>query len=220
MRTVTSYTQGVTVSRPSAAVPRSGPPSNRRGAHTRAVILKAAGELFASQGFFGTSIREIAAGAGVNHATLLHHFASKEALLEAVLDEREQQVYRLVDQSDPQPDFRGFYRRLTRHNESVPGLIALFARTTVDATNPHHPLHEQLKSRYERITTSMTTRFEELGQRGLLRPGVDPGKAARTLMAAQDGAQILWLYDPDGVDINDILQGVLDTLLTEAPESD
>jgi AcrR family transcriptional regulator len=207
----------VTVSRPNAAVHRSGPPTNRRGAHTRAHIIATAGDLFGSQGFFGTSIREIAAGAGVNHATLLHHFESKEVLLEAVLEEREQQVYRLVDASVPRHDFREFYRRLTLHNESVPGLIALFARTSVDATNVSHPLHEQFRARYERIVLNMTTEFHALQQLGLLLPGVKPDEAARTLIAAQDGAQIQWLYDPEGVDINDIIQGLLDTLLTSPP---
>lgn len=207
----------MTVSRPGATGHRSGPPTNRRGAQTRAVILAAAGELFGSQGFFGTSVREIAAGAGVNHATLLHHFASKELLLEAVLDEREQQVYRLVGPVDPRPDFRAFYRRLTQHNESVPGLIALFARTSVDATNAKHPLHEQFQTRYDRVVRTMTIEFERLETLGLLRPGIEPAKAARTLIATQDGAQIQWLFDPEGVDINDIIQRLLDTLLTEPP---
>jgi len=42
-------------------------------------------EEFASSGYHATSIQQIADRAGVSKATVLYHFASKEALLEAVL---------------------------------------------------------------------------------------------------------------------------------------
>jgi AcrR family transcriptional regulator len=40
---------------------------------------------FATAGYLGTSLQQIGARAGVSKATVLYHFASKEALLEAVL---------------------------------------------------------------------------------------------------------------------------------------
>ena len=43
-------------------------------------ILQAALELFAEQGFRGTSTAQIAKHAGVATGTLFHHFESKEAL--------------------------------------------------------------------------------------------------------------------------------------------
>jgi len=45
------------------------------------LILKAALELFAEQGFRGTSTAQIAKHAGVATGTLFHHFASKEELI-------------------------------------------------------------------------------------------------------------------------------------------
>ncbi|WP_123940891.1 MULTISPECIES: TetR family transcriptional regulator C-terminal domain-containing protein [unclassified Frondihabitans] len=84
-------------------------------------------------------------------------------------------------------------------------------------SNVSHPLHAQFRARYERIVLNMTTEFQALQELGLLLPGVKPDEAARTLIAAQDGAQIQWLYDPEGVDINDIIQGLLDTLLMSPP---
>jgi AcrR family transcriptional regulator len=53
--------------------------------NTRGDILDAALELFASKGFFGTSLRDIARAVGVRESALYHHFPSKEALFEAVL---------------------------------------------------------------------------------------------------------------------------------------
>ncbi len=52
---------------------------------TRQDILDAALDLFAENGFFGTSMREIARRVGVRESALYHHFPSKEAILEGLL---------------------------------------------------------------------------------------------------------------------------------------
>jgi len=54
---------------------------------TRIRLLEAAAGLFAVQGFHGTTVREIAARAGVNLAASNYHFGSKRALYLAVLRE-------------------------------------------------------------------------------------------------------------------------------------
>jgi AcrR family transcriptional regulator len=55
------------------------------GGTTRERILGAALRLFASKGFAGTGIREIASGAGVTTATLYHYAATKEDLLTTLM---------------------------------------------------------------------------------------------------------------------------------------
>ncbi len=52
---------------------------------TRRDLIEAALELFAEKGFYGVSLRDIARAVGVQQATIYHHFASKEALFEAVI---------------------------------------------------------------------------------------------------------------------------------------
>lgn len=52
----------------------------------RAQVLAAATRLLASRGFEGTTIQSIADEVGVTKPAVLHHFASKELLRQAVLD--------------------------------------------------------------------------------------------------------------------------------------
>ncbi len=63
------------------------PKSLRRGPDRRRQIIAAASELFARNGFEGTSIREIGAASGVLSGSLYYHFPSKEDLLFTVHQE-------------------------------------------------------------------------------------------------------------------------------------
>jgi len=51
-------------------------------------ILKTAEHLFASKGFDGTSVRDIADEAGVNIAMISYYFRSKEKLMETLFEQR------------------------------------------------------------------------------------------------------------------------------------
>jgi len=56
-----------------------------KGARTARRILDVAEDLFAVQGYDGTSLRQIAKRAGIREPGLYNHFAGKQALYEAVL---------------------------------------------------------------------------------------------------------------------------------------
>lgn len=53
---------------------------------TRERIMYEAAELFARQGYHGTTTREIAEAVGIRQPSLFHHFATKAAIVEALLD--------------------------------------------------------------------------------------------------------------------------------------
>jgi AcrR family transcriptional regulator len=56
-----------------------------KGQRTAARIMDVAEDLFARQGYDGTSLRQIAEGAGIREPGLYNHFSSKQGLYEAVL---------------------------------------------------------------------------------------------------------------------------------------
>lgn len=65
---------------------RSGPgTSASKGERTAHRVMDVAEDLFATRGYDGTSLRQIADLAGIAQPGLYNHFASKEALYEAVL---------------------------------------------------------------------------------------------------------------------------------------
>lgn len=86
-----------------------------KAAERRTSILAVAKVLFADKGFHAVAVDEIARRVGVSPAVLYQHFASKEELYEAVLDNlsapRETYVEAALDGPD---DFASVLQRITR----------------------------------------------------------------------------------------------------------
>jgi len=156
---------------------------------TRARILEAALELFARQGFDGTSIRQLARRVGLRESSLYNHFPSKQAILKALVGEYgpassagrletpryhalggdpqafcRRYAYDLLDQWDDEREQR-FQELMTSERSRVPDLRALFAT--------------QLFSREQGLVTRF---FQDFARAGLILTP-DPEEAARLFMA-------------------------------------
>ena len=75
-------------------------------ATTKRALVEVARELFTEQGYAGTSLDAIVAGADVTKGALYHHFAGKQALFEAVFERVERQAStaihdRIKNEKDP-----------------------------------------------------------------------------------------------------------------------
>lgn len=70
-----------------------------KGQVARERILRAAEPLFAARGFHGTSMRDVAEAAEVPLATVVYHFARKEALYGAVLSEINAEVMSGIEEA-------------------------------------------------------------------------------------------------------------------------
>ncbi|WFR66210.1 TetR/AcrR family transcriptional regulator [Curtobacterium flaccumfaciens] len=172
----------------------------RKGRVRRQEILATASDHFAERGFDGATMLDIAAACGISRAGLLHHFADKETLLEAVLEARD-----LEDQARFQPYVAGRSHGigvlrgivdLAEHNQLVPGLIRLFVRLSAEALTADHPAHDYFADRYERIRWGTARAFTSAGRVGYLQSDVEPAEAALHVTALMDGLQQQWLFDP------------------------
>jgi AcrR family transcriptional regulator len=111
-----------------------------KGDERREQILATAVNLFSRNGFRGTTTKEIAQAAGVSEAMVFRHFASKEALYGAILDDKacREGVGRYPWESNEllqkalaeKDDFGVFYQMaqsaLEKHQSSIPFLRLLF----------------------------------------------------------------------------------------------
>src|SRR4051794_38486928 len=89
----------------------NGPTRRRDAERNRIAILEAAREAFA-EGGVATGVDQIARRAGVGPATLYRHFASKAALVDAVLEDRATALCEIVRTASQVEDPAGALRDL------------------------------------------------------------------------------------------------------------
>jgi len=72
--------------------PKTPVPNSTRTATTKAALIAAARQLFCANGYAGTGTPEIVEAANLTRGALYHHFADKEALFAAVIDQELAQI--------------------------------------------------------------------------------------------------------------------------------
>lgn len=181
-----------------------------RSAERRAEIVLAALEVIAERGYRGASLAAVAERVGLTQQGLLHHFPTKEALLVAVLKER--------DRWDAIPDTRwrvDLLTALVEYNAMRPGVIQTFSALLGESVTEGHPARGYFGERYARVRAGMARALRaEYGDR--LPNGLTPERTAPLLVAVMDGLQYQWLLDPESVDMPGAFRDFL-TLLGERP---
>lgn len=150
-----------------------------RSAASRARILDAAEELYATVGFHATSLRAVAREVGMSPAGVARHYSSKDELLADVLA---QVTGSEGDTGSPDLDPAERAVRLLTSGLGAPGRARLSTMLLGEATSPDHPAHSFVSARLDAVTRALTGAF---GDRGV------------DLAAAWDGLRLMRLYVPD-----------------------
>ncbi|MDD7967159.1 TetR family transcriptional regulator [Actinomycetospora lemnae] len=172
-----------------AAVPRGG---------GREAITRAARESFAERGYHGTSIRDIAARAGLSLSALYHWHAGKQELLTALVEESTEEYFRRCDEAlrdagdDPAARLRALVRATIEYRVSrqVESTIAASEWRNLDPEN---------RERLDGLRAAASKLWADLVDDGVAR-GVfrceHPDDARRAVVAACNA--IAQWYEPDG----------------------
>ncbi|WP_329141833.1 TetR/AcrR family transcriptional regulator [Streptomyces sp. NBC_00670] len=169
--------------------------SRARTEERRAEIVRAALEVIAERGYRGASMAAVAERVGLTQQGVLHYFPTKDALLVAVLKER--------DQWDAVPGQRwrlDLLGSLVEYNAMRPGVVQTFSALLGESVTEGHPARDFFTGRYEEVRASMASVLRaEYGER--LPGGLPPERVAPLLVAVMDGLQFQWLLDPEAVDM-------------------
>lgn len=138
--------------------------SRLKAAERKASILAVAKVLFADKGYHGVSVDELAKRMGVSPAVLYQHFASKEALYEAVLNgilkQRESYVSAVLDGPS---DFGSILKRMTlmfvSNIERDPDYLRMEMMSALEG-NP--AAHQFFESRWRSFTDYIEYSIKEL----------------------------------------------------------
>ncbi|MBT2440165.1 TetR/AcrR family transcriptional regulator [Streptomyces sp. ISL-36] len=162
-----------------------------KGEAKRSEILHAALEIFAAEGYRGTSLRKVAARCSLSLPGLMHYFDSKEDLLTQVLRMRDETARaRHRELTGPES-----YREIIREGARTPGLVELFVSMAAAASDPGHPAHDHFAERYPAIREQIATYLRGRMDEGAIRSDIPPERLAVLLVAVADGVQLQWLID-------------------------
>ncbi|MDT0144543.1 TetR/AcrR family transcriptional regulator [Microbacterium sp. PRC9] len=202
-------------------------PTRPRGSYAKSAairikVLDACVEAFAKTGFYGATMKDIAARAGISYNGLLHHFPNKEVLLIALLEHRDARSTHVFEEADariantPNHSIRAMLD-VAVDNELEPGLIELHATLSAEATSPGHPAHEYFRRRYQGLRNFYESAFQTIADRGELTTTLQPKALAAMFIALMDGLQVQWLYAQDSLHIAAPLREFLDSVIATDP---
>lgn len=120
----------------------------RRGGDRRQLLVQAAFDAIAEKGFEGLRLREVAAGAGIDHSTLHHYFPTRQDLVAAVVEFATSQFWTTT------PDGGAAAEKLAVHLATLARMIqqqpALFTvLREVDLRASRDPAVREIVDRYE-----------------------------------------------------------------------
>jgi AcrR family transcriptional regulator len=153
---------------------------NQTKAAPRERILEVADRLFYAEGVRATGTERIMSIAEVAKATFYRHFESKDALVLAYLENRDQALWDYLSHPAPPKNLR---EALTKFEQMAnrPEVIGCpFLRIASEYPDTAHPFHRLAIEHQDKILAYLT---------GLLKPfEIDKGATAAAILSVIDGA--------------------------------
>ncbi len=117
-------------------------PASSSRISTRERLLQTAVSLFASSGYRGVSMRDLAGAVGITPPALYNHFPNKEALYRAAVEtaftaSAERMLAALEQPAAPIDRLQGFVLEMAREVQRHPDLRRLLQRELLDADRAH-----------------------------------------------------------------------------------
>ncbi|MDT9686049.1 TetR/AcrR family transcriptional regulator [Streptomyces sp. TRM76323] len=189
----------------------------KRGVERRRAMVDAAIALFARNGVRGTGVAAVAERAGVTPSALIHHFGSKDGLLRAVLEEADRRALeRLSAAPEARPTVRQAFDWFVRDAEHTAAaereLAALHTTLTAENLEPGSGLHTWFRDRNRVLRARLAEVFRRAAADGSARADLPVETLAAEAAAFLEGVHLLWLLDPEEVDLAAVSRGYFDAL--------
>ncbi len=189
----------------------------QRSEETRTRILTAAESLFALNGYDATGVADICSEANVSKGAFYHHFPSKQAIFQALLEQ-------WLSQLDTQ-----LIANLNEASDVPEGLVAMASQTDVIFEGArtrasiflefwmqamrHPDVWKSVVSPYHRYLDQFADILKKGIAEGSLDENQDPHHSARMLIALALGMLLQAFFDPDTVKWDQVTQSGIQCLV-------
>lgn len=184
-----------------------------KGQKTREHILKASRKILLAQGFHNTSISEIISATGVKKGNLYYHFASKEDLGLAVLEDAKEEFFLLLDRSlsgvDPVARIVNSCQAIFNEQKKsnfVGG--CLFGNTALEMTDSSPEFAAVIQKVFDGWTGRLAVLLSEAQETGGRDFKIPPKLLAKTVVATMEGAIMMARVSKREKDLRDFLAAI------------
>jgi len=185
---------------------------NERTRQSRELLLAAASELFAENGYRATSLADVAERSGVSRGSIPWHFGDKAGLLSAVA----QRVQEDLDRGVAHPAAAGAVGALEIAEFATTAVRARTTRVILallqEATDPASPIHDSFADMHASLREFFTAWISRPEVRSGLPDGVEPSHLATAMVGAMIGVNQQWNLNPAAVDVDAAYFGLVRTL--------
>ena len=143
-------------------------------------ILEVADRLFYADGVRATGTEKIMSIAEVAKATFYRHFESKDALVFAYLENRDQALWNYLSQPPPPKDLREALIKFEQLANRPDVTSCPFLRIASEYPDTSHPFHRRVIEHQDKILDYLSDLLEPFA--------IDKRAAAESLLALIDGA--------------------------------
>ncbi len=172
----------------------SGDGNAARRASSRERVIAAAIDLFAEQGFSGTSVDEIAAAAGVAKGTVFYNFGSKDQLFVQMFREGLQRLAgRFRESAEGRHGLDAISAMVRTELEAIESAPAMAQIFVAEIFRTGRPWQTALRELREEAVSPLREVLIDGRARGELADGMDPDSAAGALLGAVLVVALDWL---------------------------
>jgi AcrR family transcriptional regulator len=170
----------------------------RRPASGPGSLLEVCVVEFNTRGYDATSMEDLSRAAGITKSSFYHHFASKEALLAAALDEALERLSSAVDAAADATRGGSAYDRLRATVDAAVHILVahLPAVTLLLRVRGNSALEQSALERRRHIDEQLARVVRQAADEGDLRDDLDPEVISRLLFGMVNSL-VDW-YHPDG----------------------
>ena len=192
---------------------KRGRPAQAASDSLKPLLIAVSARLFRAQGFDNTTVRDIAAAAGVQAGSWFYHFKSKQDILQAVIEEGMQQALARIEEVAAlgQPPREAFRRLVHTHLETLlsPGQDFVYVMLYEwRALSPEGQLRiVAAKDRYEALWDAVLRELQASGE------WPKPGKLDRLWLFGALNWSAQWYRREAGVSIDELAESAFQFLL-------
>lgn len=183
-----------------AGRPKASSTTENLGDRRRHDLLEAAYTLVGRKGLEGLRTRDIAAGAGVNVATLHYYFGTKEALLVALVEHTNS---KFAASAAAQNGLRDHFEVTIRTFQHAPYLSAVLQELALRSQRDE-AARAAMAAQHERWNDLVATLIRSEIEQGRCRPDVEPKAGARVITSFILGSMVQLAVNPRAFDFREL----------------